>query len=205
MHTARRSKHRQSGNELVEFCMVTLMLLPMLFGTFTVGMNLSRSIQVSQVSRDAGHLYARAVDFSDTANKQLIVRLAQGLPITVDGGQGVVILSTITHIGDAQCAAAGLVGAACTNRDLDVFTHRIVIGNQSARSSAFGTPDPSLVGANGAVADYMTETSARANNFQPVLPLQDGEVAYVAEVYFPSPDYAMPGFQTTGVYARTVF
>jgi Flp pilus assembly protein TadG len=205
MGSRRRSRGGRSGNELVEFALVATVLLPLLFGTFVVGMNLGRSVQVSQVSRDAGHLYARAVDFSDAANQQLLVRLAQGLPITTTGGQGVIILSTVMHIGDAQCDGAGLSGGACTNRNQDVFTHRIVIGNSAARSSAFGTPTPALIDSHGTVSNYLTDAGACASGFQPVLPLQAGEVASVAEVYFPSPDWTMPGYQSTGVYARTIF
>lgn len=205
MRSQRRSQDGRSGNELVEFALVATLLLTVLFGTFVVGMNLGRSIQVSQVSRDAGHLYARAVDFADPANQQLLVRLAEGLPITTGGGQGVVILSTVMHIGDVQCEGAGLNGADCTNRNQDVFTHRIVIGNSAARSSVFGTPAPALIDSRGSIAEYLTAVSARASGFQPVLPLQAGELAYVAEVYFPSPDWTMPGYQATGVYARTIF
>ncbi len=198
-------RRRRRGSELIEFALVSCLLFPMMFGTFTVGMNLGRSLQVTQVSRDAGHLYARAVDFSEPANKDMIVRLAQGLNITRTGGNGVVILSTITHIGQAQCDAANLSAGQCKNLNQDVFINRIVIGNPGARTSSFGTPASSLVDSRGNVSDYLTEQNARASNFTRVLTLSAGEVAYVSEVYVPSPDYAMPGHQNTGVYGRTVF
>jgi hypothetical protein len=168
-------------------------------------MNLSRSIQVSQVSRDTGHMYARSVDFSDPANKEMVVRLARGLNITATGGAGVVILSTIMFIGQAQCDAAGLSPSSCTNLNHAVFTHRIVVGNPTARTSAFGTPPAVLIDSRGTVSNYLTDASTRANGFQPVLALEAGEVAYVSEAWFPSSDYGMPGFQNTGVYARTIF
>src|SRR5665811_898950 len=145
MRLKRPRRGNRRGNELIEFALVMSLLLPLLFGTVVVGLNLGRSIQVTQVSRDAGHMYSRNVDFSDPGNQNLIQRLAQGLNIRVTGGTGVVILSTIEFIGQAQCDAAGLVGSACTNLNQTVFTHRIVIGNASARSSAFGTPSASLV------------------------------------------------------------
>jgi Flp pilus assembly protein TadG len=115
MNTPFSLHRRQRGSELIEFALVSALLFPLLFGTFVVGMNLGRSIQVSQVSRDAGHLYARSVDFSDPANQQVIVRLAQGLNMTVAGGNGVVILSTVTFIGQPQCDGAALSPADCTN------------------------------------------------------------------------------------------
>jgi Flp pilus assembly protein TadG len=205
MNTRYGLHRRRRGSELIEFALVSALLFPLLFGTFVVGMNLGRSIQVSQVSRDAGHMYARSVDFSDPANQQVIVRLARGLNMTVAGGNGVVILSTVTFIGQPQCAAASLSPANCTNLDHTVFTNRIVVGNLALRVSAFGTPNPGLVQSDGDVTNYLTDASTRANGFSAVLVLQPGELAYVSEAYFSSPDYAMPGYPATGVYTRTVF
>ena len=145
------------------------------------------------------------MDFSDPGNQNLIQRLAQGLNIRVTGGTGVVILSTIEFMGQAQCDAAGLSGSACTNLNQPVFTNRIVIGNPSARSSAFGTPSASIVNSTGQVSNYLTNTTARAAGFNAVLPLAAGELAYVSEVYVPSADYSLPGYTATGVYSRTVF
>jgi hypothetical protein len=198
-------RKKQRGSEVIEFALVASFLMPVLFGTVVVGLNLGRSIQVTQVSRDAGHMYARSVDFSDPANQNIIERLAQGLPIHVSGGTGVVILSTVMFAGQAQCTAAGLIGSACTNLNQSVFIHRVVIGNSSARASAFGTPNPEIIDSSGHVTNYLTNTSARANGFSAVLPLQAGDMAYVSEVYVPSTDYSLPGYQSTGVYGRTIF
>jgi Flp pilus assembly protein TadG len=199
----RRGSRR--GSEVIEFALVVSFLLPFLFGTVVAGLNLGRSVQVTQISRDAGHMYSRGVDFSDTADQNLIYRLAQGLSITASGGAGVVILSTVTHIGQAQCTAASLSAAACTNLNQDVFTHRVVIGNSAARASNFGTPSSTLIDSTGRVSNYLTNISARANGFAAVLALQAGEIAYVSEVFVPSSDYGMPGFNSTGVYSRTIF
>jgi Flp pilus assembly protein TadG len=202
---AGKSKRRR-GNELVEFSLVATLLLPMLFGTFVLGMNLARSIQVTQLSRDTGHMYARNLDLADTSNRQIVLRLARGLNITDTGGTGVIILSTIMYAAQAQCDAAGLSTTQCTNRNQYVVIHRIVIGRTAARASAFGTPASGLIDSTtGKVAHYLTDMSARAPGFGNVLTLAAGEVAYVTEVWVPSPDYAMPGFQSTGVYSRTVF
>jgi hypothetical protein len=200
-----KRRRGQKGTEIVEFALVMLFLIPILYGTFVVGLNLRRSIQVTQVSRDAGHMYARSVDFSDSANQNLIVRLAQGLNITATGGSGVVILSTIEFIGQAQCTAAGLSSSGCTNLNQPVITQRIVIGNSGAHASAFGSPTANLIGSDGNVANYMTDTSAVAQGFSSVLTLTAGQIAYVSEVYVPSTNYAMPGYQSTGVYCRTIF
>jgi hypothetical protein len=193
------------GSELVEFALLSTLLLPMLFGTFVVGTNLGRSIQVAQLSRDAGHMYARNVDFSATANQDIIVRLAYGLGITRTAGNGNVIFSTVMHIGDPQCDAAGLTGGACVNRYQDVIIHRVVVGNPSIRASVFGTPATGLVGTDGNVANYLTEPSVRASGFSTLLVLQNGEVAYVAEAYVTAPDFSLPGYESTAVYARSIF
>jgi Flp pilus assembly protein TadG len=204
MNPAGRARRRR-GNELIEFSLVASLLLPVLFGTFVLGMNLSRSIQVTQLSRDTGHMYARNLDLADTSNRQIILRLARGLDITDRGGSGVIVLSTVMFIGQAQCDAAGLTSTQCTNRDQNVVVHRIVIGDASARASAFGTPSPALIDSTGKVSHYLTDTTTRAAGFGALLTLAAGEVAYVAEVWVPSPDYAMPGYQATGVYSRTIF
>lgn len=194
-------RKKQRGNEVIEFALVVSLLFPFLFGTIVVGLSLGRSVLVTQVSRDAGHMYSRSVDFSVPANQSLIERLAQGLDIHVTGGTGVVILSTIMFVGQAQCDAAALSGG-CTNLNQPVFINRIVVGNPSAHSSAFGTP---TTDSTGHVSNYLTDPSARASAFAAVLPLQAGELAYVSEVYVPSADYSLPYYKSTGVYSRTVF
>ena len=51
----------------------------------------------------------------------------------------------------------------------------------------------------------MTTPTAVAQGFSSVLALTAGQIAYVSEVYVPSTNYAMPGYQSTGVYCRTIF
>jgi hypothetical protein len=200
-----RRRHGKRGTELIEFALVTSFLLPLLFGTVVVGLNLGRAIQVIQVSRDTCHMYARSIDFSDPANQNIVVWLANGLGITATGGRGVVILSTVTFIGQAQCTAGGLSTGQCTNINQPVFIDRIVIGNSSARASVFGTPSAGLIDSQGNVSNYMTDASARAVGFNSVLPLAAGDVAYLTETYVVSSDYGLPGFTGTGVYSRAIF
>lgn len=201
-----RSKRRkQRGSELIEFALCMSLLAPLLMGSAAVGLNLSRSIQVIQVCRDAGHMHSRGVDFAETANKMLIERLAQGLDIRVSGGSGVVILSTILYVGADQCAAGGVQTSACTNLNQPVFTKRVVIGNSGARQSDFGSPPATLLDSSGNVTNYLTNAGARAAGFNQALQLQPGDVAYVAETYVPSADYGFLGPFNRGVYSRTIF
>lgn len=196
----------QRGNTIVEFALVSMFLIPLLLGTVNVGMNLSRSIQVTQVSRDAGHMYVRFVDFSLDANKDIVVRLAQGLGMTRDGGNGKVTLSKVLFVGELECQAGGLETWQCPNYGYPVITQRQVVGNADLGQSALGDPPPELMDAVGDIADYLTATSARANNFNNILQLQDGEFAYVSEASFNAPAFDFPGFfENTSVYARTIF
>jgi len=192
---------------LVEFGFCMVFLMPVLLGTFSIGLSLGRSIQASQISRDAGHMYARYVDFSLPGNQDIIVRLARGMGMTRNGGNGVVILSRITFVSQDDCAGSALSPGQCTNADQHVVIHRIVIGNQQLRASAFGTPNPATINADGSINApvYLTDLNARANGFGTLLRLEPGEFAYVAEAFFPSNDLAVPGLQNGGVYARTIY
>lgn len=201
-------KRSRRGNTIIEFALCTLMLIPLLLGTFTIGMSLGRTIQTIQVSRDAGHMYVRFVDFSLTANQEMIVRLARGMNMTLTGGNGVVILTKVTYVTDTQCTEAGLSLAACLNRNRHVVLQQLKIGNTSLRSSTIGNPDASILDAKGQVTgtNHLTNTSARADGLTSVLSLQVNEFAYVSEAYFIAPEFNFPGYLTaSGLYARTIF
>lgn len=199
MHRSRKSRNR--GNAVIEFALVITPLVLMLMGTVVVGLNLGRTVSVSQIARDAGSMYVRGVDFSKDGNKDIIVRLAQGLGMTRTGGQGVVILSKVTWVSEEQCMELNL--NPC-NANQHVITQRIIIGNASLRASSLGTPSAALLDSLGQVNNYMAERSAVANF--PFVQLSRGEFAYVAEAYFRSPDLSLPGFHSgDGVYARAIF
>lgn len=220
MQMKRCRKGRRRGAALVEFALVATILLPLLFGTVNLGFNLSRSVQVSQVVRDIGHLYVRNLDFSLTASNDLAVRLASGLGMTANGGDGVLILSRVMYITDAQCTDGGVSLGACTNNNKPVVTQRFVIGNSGLRASAFATPASNIVLAaddsgsgfkKGEIlpVDYLTNTTAAAAGFTSVLAgMTGGEAAYVVEGYFKtngwnfSQDYSA---NADGIYARVVF
>jgi len=196
------------GSAAMEFALVSVFTLPLLMGTFVLGMSLSRSIQVTQISRDAGHMYVRYVDFTQDGNKDIIVRLSAGLGLTRTGGNGVVILSKIMHIGDPECAAGGYpVGdTRCVNRNQDGFIQQIKIGDASARNSSFGTPTGVTLDANQVITDYLTNAGARASNVTSAITLNNGEIAFVSEAFFRTPELDIPGYRSgNSVYARTIF
>jgi hypothetical protein len=187
----------RGGAAIVEFVLAAaLIYTPLILGTIVIGMNLIRAIQLTQLNRDAGHMFARGVDFAVPANQAILQQLATGLDLT-PGGKSVVILSQIMRV---DCPGP----PACANHGVAVFVRQIVLGNSTLRASRYGTP-PTVAG--GMVPNYQTNPAARTVNFHPsVMDMQMGETAYVAEAYYRSTELELPGFMTnTGVAARGIF
>jgi hypothetical protein len=174
------------GSTLIEFVLAgSFIFVPLVVGTVSIGMSMVRSIQVTALNRDVGHLFASGVDFSQTVNQNLLVNIAGDLNITAAGGNGVVILSEIDGTGVNQA----------------VISRRLVIGNTSLRASSYGTPDTIDSGGN-----VTADASATAVNFTPaVIPMVSGQIAYVAETYFSTSDYNLGGMMPNGIYVWTVF
>jgi hypothetical protein len=195
---------------MIEFVFSTLFWAMLLMGVSVIGLNLVRSLQVTEVCRDAGHLYAYGLDFSQTGNQNLLIQLCSGLNVTTTGGNGVFVFSAVMYIDTPQCTAAGLQGntTSCPNLGQAVFTRRLVVGNSALLTSKFGTPSSGIIGANGFIlsADYLKNTAARAAGFTGLLPMTGGQVAYLTETFFSSPDFDWGNYMTgTGVYARNIF
>jgi len=190
-----RNRKRRRGTAVLETALLATPIVLLLLGVFAVGMNLGRAVHAGQVNRDAASMYVRGVDFSKNGSKDVLVRLAQGLGMTRDGGDGVVILSKVTWMPQSKCTALAL--NPC-NADKHVITQRLTVGNPALRQSALGVPDSDIVDSMGLVENYMQEPSAVA--VFPYMQLIEGEFTYVTESYFSSPDFALPGFSTSGVY-----
>ncbi len=189
-----KTRSSERGSALIEFLLCfSFVWVPLFFGTLVLGLNLVRAIQTTQVCRDAGHMYGFSnIDFSQAANQTLLVSLASGLNMTPTGGNGVIILSTITYADATACQAANLQNGSCTNQGQAVFMRRIVIGNANLHMSTFGTPAPNIVDGSGNISNtnYLTNPSAVANGFLNVVPLQSStQFAFVAEMWVASPDY----------------
>jgi hypothetical protein len=147
-----------------------LVLVPLLLGTGAIGINMIHAMQTIQVSRDAGHMYARGVDFAQTGNKVLLSKLGTNLGLaSTNSGSAVVILSALTYVDKATCTAVGAVDedgnpSGCTNYGKWVFTQRLVIGRSSLRSSNFGTPTGVTIDSLGRISmnDYVRRAGAVA-------------------------------------------
>jgi hypothetical protein len=201
----RNRRKSQGGNALIESAFAFIFLVPLMIGSVGVGMSLNRSIQANQVTRSAGHMYARGLNFSQTGNKQLLVRMATGLNLQLTGGDGVVYLTRAVKVGDQQCLDGGVAIASCTNRGQTVITARIAFGNTSLRASSYGSPASTFFNSNGdaAEADYLTKSALVLPSFSSTLDLGNGETAYIAETFF-APAGTGFGF-AKGAYNRSIF
>lgn len=204
----------EKGSALIEFVFCFgLFWAPLFLGMLTVGFNLIAAVQVTQLCRDAAHMYSQGIDFSQATYKTLLINLAPGLGLAATGGKGEVILSSITYIDGTDCSAAGLNDATCTNKNKYVVTRRIVIGNTGTGfpTSNFGTPSSGILDSAGNVTSsggtpyYLTNSSAQAGNFQTStgVTLTSQHYAYTAETYVQSPYWTSLG--TSGIAARSIF
>src|ERR1700730_16592733 len=212
MHRHQNGRGRQrkdGGNTILEFALVMCFLVPMFTGAFTIGMAVTKGIQVSDVARDALVLMVRAItdpnsglDLSQTQNKRIIVRAAQGLGMSANAqydpsttGLGVVILSKVIMVGAAECSL-GIVPAPggappwnagnCPNFNNYVFAYRIVIGNGTRWTSVLGNPGVA-VQSDGTItaSNIASNTADRVSNFTATsgITLTQGSYALFSEMY----------------------
>jgi len=216
------------GGATVEFALILLVLVPLLLGTGVVGVNLIRTLQTVQLARDAGHMYARGVDFSQPGNQTILMQLGQSVGLAAGtSGSAVITLSALTYVDKAACTAVGAVAAngnptsACTNFGDWVFTQWMVIGNAGLRRDGIGSPlvsGPTGVTVNSttgliSISDYVTKAGAVAT-FHSINPysvvngtaqgLPSGQMLYVAESGVRG--FSMAPFVTNGMtYAYGLF
>lgn len=204
-------KNTRRGSAAIEFALVMICAIPLLFGTVAMGITIGRAVEAIQVSRDVGHMYSLGVDFTSASAQQLAAQLGQGFDLS-SSGNAVLIFSEITTVFQADCNAASM-STQCTNVGQPVFMQRIVIGNSSLKTSAFGTPPSQYINAQGNISstDYFQQSSLVANGFSSIITQNDGDVAYVVEGFFTMPDlnFLAPGFLQSnsvgGMYARGIF
>lgn len=171
-------RKRQNGVAYIEFALSLLVLIPLLLGVVSAGLNMHRQMQTVQLARDAGHMYARSVDFTILGNQQVLAAIAgsMGLSTTLGSGNAVVYLSTVRYVDKSACQQAGKVDSygnpsGCTNYQGWVISQRLVIGNNHIRSSGLGTPSASIMDSNGnvTIVDQVTNTTdlATITGFNP--------------------------------------
>lgn len=177
------------------YALGAIFIVPLLIGVFLVGTNVDRTDQANQISRDLASMYAQGVDFSKVANQNIAMRVADGVGLKLDTGQGVVILSKIRVVRDSDCGEGA--SNRCANHGYPVITQRYVLGNPALRASSLGNPgtiDPKT----GDVLNWQSDASARARTSS-VGTSRDSDYTYAAECYLATPD------SRTGVYSRAMF
>ena len=205
-------RHSQRGVNLIEFGLVSMFLIPVVFGAISLGMRIGTNIQTTQLSRDACHMYARGLDFSKPANQDVLITLGRPFGLTVNGGNAVVILSQVRKVYPADCAA---MRGGCGNSGRHVVTHRIVLGATGLTASRLATPSQGIVSRTGTIAtnDFLRDGTVALNATMTTelfartgFDLSRGEVAYVVETFTPARETEMFGWVGTGgVYSRAIF
>lgn len=176
------------------YALGAIFLVPLTIGVLMVSSTANRNDHANQISRDVASMYAQGVDFSNPANQNIALNVAEGLGVDIRGGRGVLILSKLRVVHEADCTANGLDN--CANKGHAVVTQRYVIGNPSLRMSSFGSPS-SIDPATGGVRNWAADLTARAQDFPTTL--KAGETTYAAECYLASSEAG------NGIYSRAMF
>jgi hypothetical protein len=187
-------RFKQTGGTSIRlYVLGAIFLVPLTIGVLLVTSSASQNDSAYQISHDVASMYAQGLDFSQPANQNIALSVADAKGIDVRGGKGVLILSKIRVVYPSDCPSAA---GKCGNKGYAVVTQRYVLGNKALRASSFGTPS-TLDQSSGAVRDWANDRSARAADFP--ANLKPGEITYAAECFLTSPE------SHAGVYSRTMF
>jgi len=198
----RSVKSARQGSALLEFALAgSFIFVPLLAGMATVGFQMVEALQVSGLTRDAGHMLASGTDFAPSdalgnpdpiglQNQAVLQRIAGSINLTTSGN-AVVILSTIQ--ADATTGTPSCI-------------MQLIIGNSSLKTSQIVTP------ASGVLLPDGTVNSASANDpslsplsaFTSAITLQNGQTTYVAETFVSTPNFIYSG-SSGGIYNRVFF
>jgi len=176
------------------YALGAIFLVPLTIGVLMVSSSASRNDHANQISRDVASMYAQGVDFSNSANQNIALNVAEGLGVDIRAGRGVLILSKLRVVHEGDCASNNI--GNCANKGYTVVTQRFVIGNPTLRTSSFGSP-ASIDPTTGAVRNWTGDISARAQDFPATL--KAGESTYAAECYLASTEAG------NGIYSRAMF
>jgi hypothetical protein len=176
-------------------------------GVVVVGIDLGRSVQVTQICRDADSMFARGVPLYLASAQGVIVRLGQNLNLETTGGDGLVILSKVQSVKDVDaCGAPGTTSYTNCTTYRNVLMQRIIFGDTTLPGTHYPTAGNVSYDSLDQVNNYLTDNNAVVSNFSSSLALQNGETSYVAETYFRFPTVNLGAFQgSPGTYAQAFF
>src|SRR5580658_9986334 len=109
----RRPKH-PGTTALQLYVLGAIFLIPLSIGIVLVTNNASRSEHAYQISHDIGSMYAQGLDFSQSANQNIALSVAEGIGIDIQAGNGVLILSKIRVVHSSDCPASA--SGKCKNQ-----------------------------------------------------------------------------------------
>jgi len=142
---------------------------------------------------------------------------------TGNSGNGLITVTQMEYVGPTTGSLCTSVGAGnCVNHDSYVYLERIQFGNStlaSATTVTLGTPTTGItISSAGVVQNPLTDSHAKipdpaqtsmvnmwSDSNNGTAALVDGQVVYIVETYFQSPDLALGSLSGQGVYARYFF
>ncbi len=104
----RRSK-QPSEKSIRLYALGAIFLVPLSIGVLLVSSNASQNDNAYQISHDVASMYAQGLDFSQPANQNIALSVADGKGIDVRGGKGVLILSKIRVVHASDCTGSAAV------------------------------------------------------------------------------------------------
>ena len=218
----RPNKRRKSqGQTFIEFLFVMLWAVPFLLITLALGMNLIEGLEVIQLARDTASMYARKVDFTTDAGKDMLDRIGNGLNLRTQdsaNSQATIVMSALTFMDTSACATAVANGCTCGNSGNWVFAQYLILppplANSPASQSQYGNPGSAanLADSKGVIPlcnsdsakralSYSSNPAALATSFSargftswanpPGYGLPSGQLVYLVEVT--ANGYSVPG------------
>jgi hypothetical protein len=204
----RRRSSRERGVSILEFSLIAIPMIFMLFGVVVIGVDLGRAIQVEQVCRDADAMFMRGVPLYSSSAQNFLAQLGQNMNLQTSGGDGLITLSKIQFIPNPSC---GLPTDAtypnCTD-GTNRLVQRIVIGNTSIAGASTRFPTAGLVSYDSLdqVNNYLTDNNAIISNFSSSLQLKPMEQSFIAEAFFRTDFVSLGTVQTSpGIYSQAFF
>lgn len=202
------SSKGERGTSVLEFALIVLPMLLMMFGIVVIGFDLGKAVQVAQIARDADAMFMRGVPLYTSSAQSFLAQLGQNMNLQTSGGDGLITLSKIQFIPDASCGLPTSVTYPNCTVGTNRLVQRIIIGNTtiSGASTRFPTAGTVSYDSLDQVNNYLTDNNAIINNFSASLQLKPMEISYVAEAYFQTNAVSFGSIQSSpGVYAQTFF
>ena len=205
---ALRAAGGERGVAVLEFALIALPMLIMMFGVVVIGIDLGRAVQVAQLARDADALFMRGAPMYSVSAQNFLIQLGQNMNLQASGGDGLITLSKIQFIPDPACGLPSDSTYPNCTIGANRLVQRITIGNTTITGSSTHFPTAGAVSYDSLdqVNNYLTDNNAIINNFATSLQLKPLEISFVAEAYFQTTEVSLGSIQTSpGIYAQTFF